>query len=61
MNDNALPNPMSADFTRREFLKSSSFGAAMTMLGGIPLMAEAQAPAAAGRSEEHTSELQSPC
>lgn len=47
MNDNALPNPMSADFTRREFLKSSSFGAAMTMLGGIPLMAEAQAPAAA--------------
>jgi predicted dehydrogenase len=40
MNDNSVPNPFASDLTRREFMKSSSFAAAMTMLGGIPLIAQ---------------------
>ena len=36
----SVPNPFATDFSRREFVKSSSFAAAMTMLGGIPLLAQ---------------------
>ena len=54
MNDNSMPNPFAADFTRREFMKSSSFAAAMTMLGGIPLVTEGQAPAAAPAADGPT-------
>jgi len=35
-----VPNPFATDLTRREFVKSSSFAAAMSMLGGIPLLAQ---------------------
>jgi predicted dehydrogenase len=47
MNDNSLPNPLASDVTRREFVKTSSFAAAMTMLGGIPLIAQDAAKPAA--------------
>lgn len=33
-------NVLASELTRREFVKSSSFAAAMTMLGGIPLVAQ---------------------
>ena len=41
------PNSLDSDVTRREFMKSSSFAAAMTMLGGIPLLAQQDNKAAA--------------
>src|SRR5688500_5543674 len=46
----SVPNPFATDLTRREFVKSSSFAAAMSMLGGIPLLAQdkKEAPAPAG-------------
>jgi predicted dehydrogenase len=47
MNDLPLPQPNALDQTRREFVKTSSFAAAMTMLGGIPLIAQETKPAAA--------------
>src|SRR6185436_2380871 len=42
----SVPNPFATDFTRREFVKSSSFAAAMSMLGGIPLLAQEKKEAA---------------
>jgi hypothetical protein len=41
-----MPNPFATDLTRREFVKSSSFAAAMSMLGGIPLLAQEKKPEA---------------
>src|ERR1041385_6479883 len=45
--NNPLAPFFATDSTRREFMKTSSFAAAMTMLGGIPLFAEDPKPAAA--------------
>ncbi len=45
----SLTNVFASDLSRREFVKSSSFATAMTMLGGIPLLAQdkkEEAPAA---------------
>jgi predicted dehydrogenase len=51
----SVPNPFATDLTRREFVKSSSFAAAMSMLGGIPLMAQEKkeaAPATGGIEDQ---------
>jgi len=45
------PNAFASDMTRRGFVKTSSFAAAMSMLGGIPLVAQQEkneTPAASG-------------
>jgi len=46
--NNPLAPFFATDSNRREFMKTSSFAAAMTMLGGIPLFAEDPKPAVAG-------------
>lgn len=40
MNAESLTNALPSDLTRRDFVKTSSFAAAMSMLGGIPLLAQ---------------------
>jgi predicted dehydrogenase len=47
MNDLPQFEPEALDVTRRDFVKTSSFAAAMAALGGVPLMAKAQIDAAA--------------
>jgi predicted dehydrogenase len=51
----SVPNPFATDLTRREFVKSSSFAAAMSMLGGIPLLAQDKKEGAAPGGIEDTS------
>src|ERR1043166_6456420 len=53
----SLPDTFASDVTRREFVKASSFATAMTMLGGIPLVAQEKKPEAAAEAPAVTVKL----